>query len=273
MKETILDDATLDNTKLYYTELQGASLKKTRLRFADLERAKMDCIFMEDIKLDNTNLTNIILEKANANLSGVNLYFARYHDLILDGITCDYFYYDKKKEIRIPEDRNFKPGEFEEFMNKLRDIPKRLQTQINKKNLVFISHVKEDEDKIKQLYDDLIKDKINIFIDWRDIRKGDSLSTTISQAINASTHFIACFSNNYYNRPNNYMNNELSIAVDRLKKMDNRERWFIPILLDRCEIPPFNLNGNETLRNILGINLYDNWQEGIRELIETLNEY
>ena len=63
----------------------------------------------------DTNLTN-------ANITGVCLYGTARDNWKIDGIKCDYVYFDAEREERIPKDRDFEPGEFEELYRYLPTI-------------------------------------------------------------------------------------------------------------------------------------------------------
>ncbi|MDM8522803.1 pentapeptide repeat-containing protein [Desulfococcaceae bacterium HSG8] len=67
---------------------------------------------LRDLRLIGANLRAILLR---ANITGARLYCTSRDKWKIDGIKCDYVYWDEEGEIREPKDRDFKPGEFEEL--------------------------------------------------------------------------------------------------------------------------------------------------------------
>jgi len=68
------------------------------------------------------------------------------------------------------------------------------------------------------------------------------------------------------------MNEELIIAVERLRQMPRDRRWFIPVLLEPTTIPDYPIGPTETLADLQHIDLSTDWEAGIRRLIDDLLE-
>ena len=107
---------------MHGANLVGANLFKAHLSNADLYGADL-----RYAQLVRTDLTD-------ANITAAYLYGTARDDWIIDGIKCDFVYWDPKphlndskeeqeerwkREHRVPEDRNFRPGEIEEFYRQL----------------------------------------------------------------------------------------------------------------------------------------------------------
>lgn len=97
-----LSRATLVRTDLCETDLRSADLSETNLTGAKLYMAK----------LVGTNLSR-------ADITGVTLYGTARDDWSINGINCEYVFWDRDGEHRIPKDRDFRPGEFEELYKHL----------------------------------------------------------------------------------------------------------------------------------------------------------
>lgn len=67
--------------------------------------------------LIGANLSNADLKKSD--ITGTRLYTASFTDRKIEGIRCDYVFWDTKGKVRTPNDRNFEPGEFEELYKSL----------------------------------------------------------------------------------------------------------------------------------------------------------
>jgi HEAT repeat protein len=66
------------------------------------------------------------------------------------------------------------------------------------------------------------------------------------------------------------MNEELTIAIDELRKMPSDKTWFIPILINDTTIPSRKISNVEYLHDIQAAKLYDNWEEGINKILRVL---
>jgi HEAT repeat protein len=67
------------------------------------------------------------------------------------------------------------------------------------------------------------------------------------------------------------MNEELTLAIDELRQRPSNRSWFLPVLLsDSTAIPDRSIGGGETLASIQYVSLQDDWDEGIRKLLEVI---
>lgn len=86
-----------------------------------IERGLQDAYLVE-FDLRNMDLRGTDFRRANlsrADITGTKLYGSARENWIIDGIRCDYVYWDEAGEERTPPDRNFRPGEFEELYKQL----------------------------------------------------------------------------------------------------------------------------------------------------------
>ncbi|MBF0181493.1 MAG: toll/interleukin-1 receptor domain-containing protein [Magnetococcales bacterium] len=137
------------------------------------------------------------------------------------------------------------------------------------KNKVFISYLSEDIDNVHRLRDNLESNFINVWLDKKQIRPGQKWEIAIRSAIQNGAFFIACFSSSYFNRPKNYMNQELEWAIRELTQYNDTNIWFIPVIFDDSDLPEFV--AGKRLRDLQYIRLYNNWEEGVLSIIETIN--
>lgn len=135
---------------------------------------------------------------------------------------------------------------------------------------VFISYVRENQRKVDRLCESLRAAGVQIWLDREQIKPGQRWQRVIREAIRSGTHFIACFSRQYREREESYMNEELLLALDELRRKPAERTWFIPVLLSRCKLPDPPLGGGESLKDIQWVSLYSNWEKGISRLIEAL---
>jgi uncharacterized protein YjbI with pentapeptide repeats len=147
-----LQKANMRRARLREANLQGVDLRQAALMEADLYRAKLEkanlwgtrlykaILFEAD--LTGTTLQEATLQRASlvhtnlsqTNITGAKLYGTARNDWIIEGIQCDYLYWDEKPyfreeeeeeekqwlvDHRTPKDRDFRPGEFENLYKQL----------------------------------------------------------------------------------------------------------------------------------------------------------
>lgn len=112
LKGVLLTMAYLQGIKLQKATLTGAILFGADLTEADLTEADLTGAELTGADLIQTNLSQAII-------TGVHLYGTARDNWIIDGITCDYLYWDEYSKERTPKDRNFRSGEFEERYKQL----------------------------------------------------------------------------------------------------------------------------------------------------------
>jgi hypothetical protein len=102
---------------------------------------------------------------------------------------------------------------------------------------VFVSYVREDSDSVTRLAETLSSFGINVWLDRDSIKAGTRWKDAIRDGINQGAFFAACFSRAYGERSKTYMNEELTLAVEELRQRPTDQAWFIPVLLDACQMP------------------------------------
>ena len=135
---------------------------------------------------------------------------------------------------------------------------------------VFISYVKENRTEVDRLCDDLSSHDIRVWRDKNDIPPGARWPQTIRGAIREVAFFIACFSKEYNDRDKTYMNEKLMIAIEKLRQLPHDRVWFIPVKLNECEIPDFDIGMGGTLRDFHYVNLYEDWDVGVQNILTVI---
>lgn len=112
--------ADLRQTKLYKANLSGAVLTEVSSRWAVFREATLTAATLTDADLKGANL--IQADLSHTNLTGAKLYGTARDDWRIDGIVCDYIYWDRYGHECTPKDRHFRSGEFEELYKHLPTI-------------------------------------------------------------------------------------------------------------------------------------------------------
>ncbi len=135
---------------------------------------------------------------------------------------------------------------------------------------VFISYVHENKKEVDELCLALRKHGINVWLDREQIQPGQRWQTAIREAIQQGSFYISCFSREYSEKARSYMNEELTVAIEELRRRPVSRAWFIPVRLSECAIPNRPIGAGETLQNIQWLNLFSDWDEGVRKIVTLL---
>ena len=77
---------------------------------------------------------------------------------------------------------------------------------------------------------------------------GEDWRMKIGRAITGSTLvFIACFSQASLARSKSYQNEELTLAIEQLRRRPVDDPWLIPVRVDECEVPERDLSAAKPL--------------------------
>ena len=130
--------------------------------------------------------------------------------------------------------------------------------------------MREDLPIVNRLVNALRNAGYHVWIDDTNLLPGMRWKSEIRDAIANGDHFIACFSPRYW-QSETFMNEELAIAVERLRLMPRNRAWFIPVMLATCTLPDHPIGPGETLADSLHyVDLSTNWQAGMAKIIASL---
>ena len=135
----------------------------------------------------------------------------------------------------------------------------------------FISYITANRRKVDQLAEDLKKNGVEVWLDRDNINPGARWRDAIRRAIQNGDFFIAVFSKEYQRRCKTYMNEELTLAIEELRKRSTDTTWFIPVRVSDCEIPDRNIGAGETLRDLQYVDLHEDWNRGIRTIVSVIH--
>ena len=105
--------------------LNGADLSLSNLSDASFVKTSLLATIFNGANLFQADLKGALLSQAdlrNADISGANLYDSNRDGWLIDGIKCDYVYWDKESKEESPQGRMFDPGEFEDLYKKLPEL-------------------------------------------------------------------------------------------------------------------------------------------------------
>jgi hypothetical protein len=96
-------------------DLRGANLMSANLMGANLMGVDLSGAVLNDAALNRARLISTSLNEAI--ITGAKLYGTARDDWHIDGIKCDYVFWDSEARNRTPKDRNFAPPPVSEFMS------------------------------------------------------------------------------------------------------------------------------------------------------------
>jgi hypothetical protein len=122
---------------------------------------------------------------------------------------------------------------------------------------VFISYVREDVSAVEYVCGLLTATGIPYWRDRTSLGPGMEWKRVIREAISADVLvFLACFSRQSQARRTSYMNEELTLAVDQFRLRPPGATWLIPVRLDDCAIPDWDLGAGRRLSDIQHVDLF-----------------
>jgi hypothetical protein len=136
----------------------------------------------------------------------------------------------------------------------------------------FISYVREDSAEVDALQETLEDAGIPVWRDTSSLWPGENWRAKIREAINADALvFIACFSTRSAARQRSYQNEELLLAIDQVRQRRPDDPWLIPVRLDDCDVPHFEIGAGQTLASINRADLFGpNRDQATRRLVEAV---
>jgi hypothetical protein len=135
---------------------------------------------------------------------------------------------------------------------------------------VFLSYVSEDLDAVIALRTALESRGIDVWHDKAALQPGQRWASEIDRGIRSGDFFIACFSSAYHAKQTRYMDEELRIAIDEVRRRRHDSAWFIPVRLDECDIPDWSIPPGENLSSLQWVDLFDNPVDAIERLVATI---
>lgn len=130
MGKANLSGANLRRANLSEADLYEANLKRSNFSEAIARKANFISADLKEANCRGANFSEASLVTANlmktdlslSTITGSKLYKSMRDDWKIDGIKCDYIYWDSSEKNRTPLKGNYKPGEFEILYRQLPTI-------------------------------------------------------------------------------------------------------------------------------------------------------
>lgn len=109
---------------------------------------------------------------------------------------------------------------------------KRSIQQVN----IFLIYAHIDREKVRKLYQRMIRDGVKVWLDAQDLQPGQDWRHEIRRAILNSNRVLVCLSREFNKQPG-YRHEELKIALEKAKLLEDGSVFIIPVRLEDCEMP------------------------------------
>ncbi|MCP4374366.1 MAG: TIR domain-containing protein [Deltaproteobacteria bacterium] len=270
MKEQIIAafNAMKDNLTFYKDEVVGKDIKipdelgielhhlsdildisgELRNKECGLTDSQTEKIKWLNIKIIKNLFPQILLKSPNYFIDERRVYIAKFIDSLYDPETGGF-------------SGNYIPSEMRGSINKcplvevvpsvyVRALPDKVYENVehswNKKTTVsasgiqsrkiFLSYAREDKKKVEQIYKALYKRGHKPWMDNVDILPGQNWRSTVKKTIKESDYFVAFLSKTSINK-RGYVQTELKLGLEQLETIPEKNFFFIPIRIGKCEIP------------------------------------
>jgi hypothetical protein len=132
----------------------------------------------------------------------------------------------------------------------------------DRKNRVFLSYAREDQDRVRQVYEGLIKRGLNVWLDKESSGPGKWLPQ-ITKAIARSRYFVICLSQSSISKTGDkpgFLDEELNMAYNIAMNQPVTEFSIIPLRLEDCD------RGDHRLTMFQQYDLHDDFNKGLDKL-------
>jgi len=130
---------------------------------------------------------------------------------------------------------------------------------------VFLAYVEEDREAVLKLFAGLQAHGMDPWLDRRKLMPGQNWPRSIERAIEVSDFFLACLSHRSVAKPGRFQS-ELRYALDCASRLPLEEVYFIPVRLDRCDVPA------RIAREIQYVDLFPDWDRGLNRVIRVIRQ-
>jgi hypothetical protein len=134
---------------------------------------------------------------------------------------------------------------------------KRSTQQVN----IFLIYAHGDKETVRKLHQRLVRDGINAWLDVQNLQPGQDWQHEIRKAILHSDLVLVCLTRGF-EKPG-YRHEELKIALEKAKVLEEEKVFLIPVRLEECKMPT-------TLSHLHRVDLFE--PGGYKKLVRALQE-
>lgn len=132
--------------------------------------------------------------------------------------------------------------------------------KLSKQLRIFLLHARHDQETVRNLYERLVAEGANVWLDQEKLLPGQDWAYEIHKAIHSSDIVIACLSEEF-NKQGGYRHEELRIALEKASSLQPGTVFIVPARLDECDLPA-------SLCRWQRVDLFED--DGYKKLVNTL---
>jgi len=130
------------------------------------------------------------------------------------------------------------------------------------KHRVFLSYANEDLEKVKEVFEGLVKRGLDVWFDKEHLKPG-SWKPQIEKAISKCKYFVICISEAALKKTGDepgFQDEELNRAYNIAEKQSSKDFYIVPVRLEECG------RGDTRLSSFQQYNLFDDFECGLDKL-------
>jgi len=128
---------------------------------------------------------------------------------------------------------------------------------------VFLIHAHSDRDVVHKLYQRMVKDGLNVWLDAERLQPGQDWQNEIRNALFKCDVVLVCLSSGF-DKQHGYRHEELKLALEKANFIPADEIFIIPVRLEECDTP-------ESLKHLHRVDLFR--AGGYKELLGVLQKH
>ncbi len=125
---------------------------------------------------------------------------------------------------------------------------------------IFISYAREDQARVRALYDQLVAAGFHPWLDREHILPGQRWEPIIKQALKRADFALVCLSATSINK-RGFLQKEIKQALEHVQEKLEDDVWLIPARLDDCDVP-------DSLSEIQWVDLFE--EDGVEQLLRAI---
>jgi hypothetical protein len=125
---------------------------------------------------------------------------------------------------------------------------------------IFLIHAHSDRETVRKLYQRLVRDRLNVWLDAERLQPGQDWQKEIRNALLKCDVVIVCLTRNF-DKQNGYRHEELKLALEKANFLPGDEVFIIPARLEQCDMP-------ESLQHLHRVDLFK--AGGYKKLVSAL---
>ena len=135
---------------------------------------------------------------------------------------------------------------------------KRSPQQLN----IFLIYAHSDKETVRKLHQRLVRDGIRAWLDAQNLQPGQDWQYEIRKAILSSDRVLVCLTQGFNKQPG-YRHEELKVALEKAKLLEDGRVFIIPVRLEDCRMP-------DAVSHLQRVDLFE--PGGYKKLVRALRE-